>query len=589
MLWGGISYAACSPGIPCTGYNIYDNNSASVDAAYSGSKTGAPAPYTNTTGATTSACDGNFMNQIYARAFLEGSREVIMSEQLIHKPDSVLEYTCFDQFVNIAAHNAGTAFSENPFWQTTTIEWQTADNDGTVTINNAGGVSDTDNAAAAAAAASDANAVANAAENAAVVAAENAVAAEAAAATAAADAAAANAAAAANPADATLAAEAAAHSTNAEMTANAAAAANAAATMAAEASANAAANAAAATAAANNAAAQPPANNPSFSGLPDQIDHSVFGTERLDNILSGLLFDRLQDYIDDNFDHTFMGESTTIDNNIDTSAIGANSYACTHMSTIWDISRCADFGEDDRFRSFEHLVNFDPRTIPQSCSPGKESNDTIEIGNDGTKLENTQAGGDDLGLGMMAATGVTPAIQLSLNKMPIDLKVTDVGGVNIDLDPVNKCPPAGDVVAGVNTGISNDIIRLANNCDDETNDDRLNIYSSFDIMELYSYMIKGAGIYMPGIETPDDKTLPKGLSLPGVITCALPIPTGIPVITYDISNSLSGNIDTMDRSYRIHLEHICPNAGCYYQPIKSPYIWGAPIPPIITGLCLPIL
>ncbi|GEM_PF-1967740 len=471
-LGSGIALANCSPGVPCpslglcttnctgTGYDIYDNNSAGISAAFNGPKTGTPAPHTNKTGATTSACDGNFMNQIYSRAYMEASREVIMSEQLIHKPDSVLEYTCFDQLVNIAAHNAGTAFSESTEWEDVDLNlWVGGDH------------GDGD-----------------------------------------------------------------------------------------------------------------PGDRPHTHGCddtcpdkePEDNYNVVFPDDRLDIRLEALLFPTLKNYIDNNYSHTFMGESINIDNTLSTGSIGSNSYLCSHMSTVWDISRCIDFGEDDRFRSFKHLVESDPRTIPQSCSPGHESDDTIEAGESTTKYENTNPGGGHF------------------EKMPSDLEATteiagvDVG-IDIDIDPEELCPPAGGVVSGVKTGFSNDIIRIANNCDSETDDDQINAYSSFDAMELYSYMIKGAGIYMPGIETPDDKTLPAGLSLPGIITCAFPIPTGIPVITYDISNSLSGGIDTINRSYQIHLEHICPNPGCYYQPIKSPYILGAPIPPIITGLCLPIL
>ena len=35
------------------------------------------------------SCDANFMNQIYAKGFLEAEREVVISNSLIMKPDSV--------------------------------------------------------------------------------------------------------------------------------------------------------------------------------------------------------------------------------------------------------------------------------------------------------------------------------------------------------------------------------------------------------------------------------------------------------------------------------------------------------------------
>ena len=55
----------------------------------------------------TAGCDANFMNQIYANAFLEAEREVIIAHSMILKPDSVLEYTCFDQLAAKAGGDGG--------------------------------------------------------------------------------------------------------------------------------------------------------------------------------------------------------------------------------------------------------------------------------------------------------------------------------------------------------------------------------------------------------------------------------------------------------------------------------------------------
>lgn len=113
--------AACSPGIPCTEYDIYSNPTAGTDAALNGPKTEQYAPYTD------GACDGNFMNQIYSQAWMEASREIIRGEELINKPDSVLEYTCFDQFVSIAAHHIGPIFTETTDWEVRDVEIWTGD------------------------------------------------------------------------------------------------------------------------------------------------------------------------------------------------------------------------------------------------------------------------------------------------------------------------------------------------------------------------------------------------------------------------------------------------------------------------------
>ncbi|MFK7839956.1 MAG: hypothetical protein AB8B83_06450 [Bdellovibrionales bacterium] len=62
------------------------------------------------------ACDGDFMNQIYARSFLEANREIMIGELLVNKPDSVLEYTCFDGIVKATAETAGLIFTESNLW-----------------------------------------------------------------------------------------------------------------------------------------------------------------------------------------------------------------------------------------------------------------------------------------------------------------------------------------------------------------------------------------------------------------------------------------------------------------------------------------
>ncbi len=421
------AYAACSPGIPCTGYTVGSNPTANTDAAFNGPKSGAPAPYDET------ACDANFMNQIYSRAFMEANREVIMSQQLINKPDSVLEYTCFDQHVSMVARQAGPIFSESQDWRNRVIEIWTAGTDSTY-----GGT--------------------------------------------------------AGSRTTTI------------------------------------------------------INTPNVNIWPDQTSYSVFEDDRLDNILEASLFDTLQDYIDGNFAHTLLGEATTIDNSIDTSAIGAN-YNCSHMSTLWNIAKCIDFGEDDRFRSFATLVSQDPRSIPLACSPSAIANDSIRAGIDTTKVDT-------------AATG-TPA------SMPS-------GGIS---DP---CPAAGGPASSAETGFSDDLIRLSTNCDTGA---ASNSFASFDPIETYQNLLNGVGEYAAGT----------GGSASGNITCAPAIPTGVPVITYRISDTNStagtgpGGIRVADREPRIHYDHFCPNPGCFYDVTTQAYTLGAPLPATTpTGTCRPL-
>tara|TARA_R110001592_G_scaffold16881_14_gene71716 strand:+ start:3823 stop:5175 length:1353 start_codon:yes stop_codon:yes gene_type:complete len=423
-------HAACSPGIPCTDYDIYNDLTSGTDAAINGPKTGTAPPHANTTGTTTSACDGNFMNQIYSQAFMNASREVIMSEQIIHKPDSVLEYTCFDQWVSVAAEHAGPIFSESTTWEDHEVCLSTGD---------------------------------------------------------------------------------------------------------------------------DTASSGRPPTCPDGSGenvvSPQSVTiNVVFPDDHLDNVLEPLLFPTLQTYIDNNFSHTYLGEATTIDNDLDTSDIGSGSYNCSHMSTVWNIAKCIDFEEDDRFRTFEDLVNADPRSIPVECSAGFSASDAVEAGTNSTKLDSTTPGSSTSSTSIM-----------------------------------NPCPASAAVVSGVNTDFSNDLIRIANNCDDGAN---LNAYSIFDTMKLYDEMILGLqtpiGTYIPGT----------GGSTSGVITdCSDPIPTGVPVVTYEYINAIGagvGLVNIVQRTPRLHYEYICTNPGCYYRPVKVPYVTNGPVPASTpAGACLP--
>ncbi|MDH5721879.1 MAG: hypothetical protein OEY94_00970 [Alphaproteobacteria bacterium] len=130
--------AACSPGIPCTGYDITVDTTSNVGSAFNGPKTGRPLTAGGHTGG---ACDGDFMNQIHARAFLEANRDVIMSGQIIRKPDSVLEYTCFEDLVETTAQTADEIFSAiqdgtSGDFVNRNVALLTASEDGTIDISD---------------------------------------------------------------------------------------------------------------------------------------------------------------------------------------------------------------------------------------------------------------------------------------------------------------------------------------------------------------------------------------------------------------------------------------------------------------------
>ena len=58
-------------------------------------------------------CNSDVMQAIETRAWLSAQREITVNQNLIAKPDSVLEYTCFDKFLNVLAQEASDMFSEN--------------------------------------------------------------------------------------------------------------------------------------------------------------------------------------------------------------------------------------------------------------------------------------------------------------------------------------------------------------------------------------------------------------------------------------------------------------------------------------------
>lgn len=65
-----------------------------------------------------SPCDPQYYESLKSRAWLEAQREITQNQNLIFKPDSVMEYTCFDKFMNILAYEAQNMFSETTRWGT---------------------------------------------------------------------------------------------------------------------------------------------------------------------------------------------------------------------------------------------------------------------------------------------------------------------------------------------------------------------------------------------------------------------------------------------------------------------------------------
>ena len=68
--------------------------------------------------AQTVPCDPEYMDALESRAYLEAQREIAMNQNLIAKPDSVLEYTCFDRIMGTIARAPSDRgnFSESNRW-----------------------------------------------------------------------------------------------------------------------------------------------------------------------------------------------------------------------------------------------------------------------------------------------------------------------------------------------------------------------------------------------------------------------------------------------------------------------------------------
>ncbi len=61
-------------------------------------------------------CDPEIRESLNAKAWLEAEKDIVESQNLLFKPDSVLEYSCFTQFADLTGYYAGPMFSENQSW-----------------------------------------------------------------------------------------------------------------------------------------------------------------------------------------------------------------------------------------------------------------------------------------------------------------------------------------------------------------------------------------------------------------------------------------------------------------------------------------
>ena len=67
------------------------------------------------------ACEADFRTQMVNRATIMAERHSVIAETLINKPDSVLEYSCFDQNAALLAVENGPLFSESTAWNSDSV------------------------------------------------------------------------------------------------------------------------------------------------------------------------------------------------------------------------------------------------------------------------------------------------------------------------------------------------------------------------------------------------------------------------------------------------------------------------------------
>ena len=115
------SYGACAAGVPCLKYNPRRSNPIANEA-----KDGNSQKFTYR-GRRVTSCDGNFMNQIVTKAFLEARKETVYNQIYVRKPDSVMAYSCFEQDVDQAADQAPPLFSESEKWKNIKVTLNIAD------------------------------------------------------------------------------------------------------------------------------------------------------------------------------------------------------------------------------------------------------------------------------------------------------------------------------------------------------------------------------------------------------------------------------------------------------------------------------
>lgn len=77
----------------------------------------------------------------------------------------------------------------------------------------------------------------------------------------------------------------------------------------------------------------------------------------MDEALAGLVLEPMNEYLDDNFWHLYLGGAFP--------GFGGGPLICDAMMQVWNAAKCRDF--DRNFLTLAEMVAVDPRTLPAPC------------------------------------------------------------------------------------------------------------------------------------------------------------------------------------------------------------------------------
>ncbi len=112
----------CLPGLPCIEDKTDNDPTDPDDGPSVAGETNASKLNKTHTAAKPATCDADLLNQMYGRSFLEAQREKIKIQTVLRRPDTVLEYTCFNEWAQWGVAQSAYIFSESERWHPKKVE-----------------------------------------------------------------------------------------------------------------------------------------------------------------------------------------------------------------------------------------------------------------------------------------------------------------------------------------------------------------------------------------------------------------------------------------------------------------------------------